>query len=69
VQLAAYSLHFRYGVNPIPYLPNFTQEQLDHQKAVFKRESMKVKRKMLEQPGAAEFIPVDARGEPVWDEA
>jgi len=29
---------------------------------------MDMKRAMLKQPEARKYIPVDARGEPVWDE-
>ena len=59
----------RYGVNLIPYLPSPTAAQIEQRKAVFKRESLKLKREMLKVPGARAYIPVDSAGQPVWDES
>jgi hypothetical protein len=59
----------RYGVNPIPYLPPPpTKEQAEARKAAFKKESMKLKRELLKMPEARSYIPVDEKGEPIWNE-
>ncbi|KAF2682299.1 hypothetical protein K458DRAFT_433232 [Lentithecium fluviatile CBS 122367] len=50
------------------YLPTFTPREIEHQKAVFKENSMKMKRAMLRDPKTRGYIPVDARCEPLWDE-
>jgi hypothetical protein len=67
--LAAYSHRLRHGANPITFLPNFTQAQLERNKAEFKRNSTKIKRAILKLPEGRKYIPVDAQGVPVWDEA
>lgn len=53
---------------PVPYNELPTQE-IEARKVAFKREDMKVKREMLKHPEARSVIPVDSRGEPVWDDA
>ena len=62
-------LEAEYGVNPIPFLPPPpTQAEADARKASFKEKSLGVKRELLKNSEARPYIPVDARGEPVWDE-
>jgi hypothetical protein len=57
-------------VDPTPWLPALTKEQIEKSKAEFKVQSMNLKRAMLkEHPEGRQYIPVDADGEPVWDEA
>lgn len=56
-------------MDPTPWLPVLTKQQMKHRKAVFKAKSLELKRAMLKaDPEARNIIPVDARGEPVWDE-
>jgi hypothetical protein len=56
-------------VDPTPWLPVLTKEQIEHGKAEFKAQSMELKRAMLkEYPEGRQYIPIDAYGEPVWDE-
>ncbi|KAF2832327.1 hypothetical protein CC86DRAFT_366155, partial [Ophiobolus disseminans] len=61
-------LQAEYGVDVLPHIPTLTKSQIAHQKAEFKRNSMAMKRQMLKQPEARRVIPVDAKGEPIWDE-
>lgn len=58
----------RYGVDPVPHVPKLTNAQIARQKAEFKKNSMAMKRKMLEQPEGRKYIPADENGEPIWDE-
>ena len=61
-----------YGV-PWTYLPTPATEETGptaaHRKAVFKQKSLDMKRAMLKLPDGKKYIPVDDRGEPIWDEA
>lgn len=59
----------RYGVNPIPYLPNLSPEQVEMRKAEYKRGAIQLKRELLKTPEGRQHVRVDRRGEPVWDEA
>ncbi|KAL5417182.1 hypothetical protein PMIN06_000922 [Paraphaeosphaeria minitans] len=62
-------LEAEYGVDPTPWLPVLSKAQLLQRKAVFKAKSLDLKRAMLESdPEARKVIPVDSKGEPVWDE-
>ncbi|KAF2451690.1 hypothetical protein P171DRAFT_515658 [Karstenula rhodostoma CBS 690.94] len=65
----ARQLEAEYGVDPTPWLPVLNETQMKHRKAVFKAKSLDLKRAMLKaDPEARKIIPVDAEGEPVWDE-
>lgn len=63
-QLAA-----EYGVDPLPYFVEKTELEKEERKRKFKQESMKLKREMLKTEMGRRYIPTDASGEPVWDEA
>ena len=61
-----------YGV-PWTYLPTPATEETGpkaaHRKALFKQKSLQMKRAMLKHPEGKKYIPVDNRGEPIWNEA
>ncbi|OAG09879.1 uncharacterized protein CC84DRAFT_1213256 [Paraphaeosphaeria sporulosa] len=62
-------LEAEYGVDPRPWLPVLSKAQLLQRKAMFKAKSLELKRAMLKSdPEAQKVIPVDSKGEPVWDE-
>ncbi|KXG46317.1 uncharacterized protein PGRI_051730 [Penicillium griseofulvum] len=63
-------LEAEYGVNPVPFLPPApTLAEIMDRKIKFKIASMEKLRQMLKHPEIRKLIPVDARGEPIWDEA
>lgn len=60
----------RYGVNPVPYLPPPPKPaEVTARRAAYKGLMMELKREMLKPPEGRKYIPVDAHGEPVRDEA
>ncbi|KAF2134011.1 hypothetical protein P153DRAFT_427887 [Dothidotthia symphoricarpi CBS 119687] len=62
-------LEAEYGVNPGPYIPTLSKEELTRRKAIFKKNSMDLKRAMLKSAEGRKVIPVDDDGEPLWDDA
>ena len=65
-------LEAEYGV-PWTYLPTpateMTGPEAAHKKALHKQKSLQMKRAMLKTAEGRRIIPVDDRGEPIWDEA
>ncbi len=62
-------LEAEYGINPLPYFKEPTIAEAEKRRAVYKEGMMKIKRKMMKTPEGRGYIPVDGRGNPVWDEA
>jgi hypothetical protein len=58
----------RYGIDPTSWLLVMTQIQIEHCKAVYNKDSLRMKREMLKHPESRPYIPVDKHGEPIWDE-
>lgn len=65
----ALRLEAEYGIDPVPCLPPpLNKEEEAQQKAGFKNKSLETKREMLKHGEAGKYIPVNRKGEPIWDE-
>ena len=62
-------LEAEYGVNPLPYVKEPTAELVERRGAIYKEGMMKIKQLMLEKAEVRQYIKVDGRGIPIWDEA
>lgn len=64
-------LEAEYGVPwsymPVPK-PEWTGAKAEKLKRDFKRESLKVKRELMRVPEARAYIPLDEKGQIIWDE-
>lgn len=63
-QLAA-----EYGVDALAFYVEPIEREKVERRRRFKEESMRLKREMLKTGRGKWYIPTDARGEPVWNEA
>lgn len=61
-------LEAEYGVDPLLYRQEDGAEYWEQRRRVYKENSMKLKREALKQAVGRQYIKVDGRGEPIWDE-
>lgn len=62
---AEYGVPWKYFPTP---RPEWTGAKAEAMKAEFKEQSLKLKREMLKMPEARNYIPVDSKGDIIWDE-
>ena len=62
-------LEAEYEVNPLSYVKEPTPKEAERRRAACKVGSLKLKQEILKTGDGSRYVKVEARGNPVWDEA